>query len=256
LLLIRKSSGLRLTFALVLIAAVMASLATPAMSQTLQDSGQDGESGDTDQSADITNTGDNSNQCVGVQPVSNTGNAMTDIDIIIETPAGYQYTKRFDLKDLIDELDLDLEDIGSSIEINPELTVECAQEIQQAATAANEADSGSCAWSWDGGWWCYWSTDGSWWFYGSDGSYTAYDAGYWYWDGYFYWWSDGYYWWWTDGYYWYYDGWDYYSTVGNVSAGTLEAARGTMPLVTLGALTLIGTAGILIRRNRRHNSEG
>jgi LPXTG-motif cell wall-anchored protein len=48
---------------------------------------------------------------------------------------------------------------------------------------------------------------------------------------------------------------DYYSTACNVAAGTLDAARGTMPLVTLGALTLIGTAGILIRRNRRDNSE-
>ena len=42
---------------------------------------------------------------------------------------------------------------------------------------------------------------------------------------------------------------------GNVAAGTLDAARGTLPLITLGALTLIGTAGIVIRRNRRRDSE-
>jgi len=226
------------------------------MAQTTeQDTEQDGESGETDQGVDVSQSGDNSNQCVGVQPVSNTGNAQTIVDVIIQTPAGDQYTKRYDLLDLIDELDLDLEDIGSSIEINPELTVECAQQIQQAASAAG-VDTGYCTWYWDGGWWCYWSTDGSWWFQDYSGSYTAYGAGYWYWDGSYWWWSDSYSWWWTDGYYWYYDSVDYYSTVGNVAAGTLDAARGTLPLVTLGALALIGTAGILIRRNRRHDPEG
>jgi LPXTG-motif cell wall-anchored protein len=42
-----------------------------------------------------------------------------------------------------------------------------------------------------------------------------------------------------------------------VATGALDAAKGgTMPLVTLGALALVGTAGILIRRNRRHDSGG
>ena len=221
------------------------------MAETAQDLKQDGESGDSGQDVDVSQSGDNSNQCVGVQPVSNTGNAQTSVDIIIETPAGYQYTKRFDLKDLVDELDLDLEDIGSSIEINPELNVECAQQIEQAASAAGE-ETGYCEWYWDAGWWCYWSADASWWYYDQAGNYTAYDAA-WYWDGSYWWWTDGYSWWWTDGYYWY---WDSYYTVGNVAAGTLDAARGTLPLVTLGALALIGTAGILIRRNRRHDPEG
>jgi hypothetical protein len=35
-----------------------------------------------------------------------------------------------------------------------------------------------------------------------------------------------------------------------VASGTLDAARGTLPLVTLGALALIGTASLLVRRNR------
>ena len=76
-----------------------------------------------------------------------------------------------------------------------------------------------------------------------------YYYGGWWWLGY-----DG--WWWTDGYYWTLYGWDYYTTVSNVAAGTPDAARGTLPLITLGALALIGTAGILIRRNRRHDPEG
>jgi hypothetical protein len=221
------------------------------MAQTAQDTAQRGESGDSGQDVDVTQSGDNSNQCVGVQPVSNTGNAQTIVDITIENPAGDQYTKRVDLLDLIDELDLDLEDIGSSIEINPELTVECAQQIEQAASAAGE-ETGYCTWYWDAGWWCYWSADATYYYYDYYGNYTAYDDA-WYWDGYLWWWTDGYLWWWTDGYYWY---WDSYYTVSNVAAGTLGAARGTLPLVTLGALALIGTGGILIRRNRRQGPEG
>ena len=226
-------------------------LAAPAVAQNLteQEAEQEGESGDTDQSGRVSNTGDNANQCVGVQPVSNTGNAETQVDIIIETPAGHQYNKRFDLKDLVDELDLDLEDIGSSIEIAPEMTVECAQEVQQAATAAAEDDSGYCSWVWDDGWWCQWSTDGSWWAYDDGGSYTSYSDGYWYADVGGWWYYDSSGWWWWDGYYW--TAYGAYNTVSNVATGALDAAQErTMPLAILGSVALLGTAGVLIRRNR------
>ena len=75
-----------------------------------------------------------------MQPVSNTGNAITAVDIIVQLPSGKE-AKRFNIEDvaqLIDELDLDLEDIGSTIEMDPEQAVECAQAVDQAATAANE----------------------------------------------------------------------------------------------------------------------
>ena len=74
-----------------------------------------------------------------MQPVSNTGNAITAIDLIIHLPTGEQETKRRDIEavlDIIDELDLDLEDIGSTIEMDPEQAVECAQEVDQAAAAS------------------------------------------------------------------------------------------------------------------------
>ena len=107
-----------------------------------------------------------------MQPVSNTGDAITDIDIVLQLPTG-QDVKRFDTQDvldLIDELDLDLEDVGSTIELDPEQAVECAQAVDQAASAANEEaaneEPGYCTWYWYPGWWCYWSTDGSWWYYG------------------------------------------------------------------------------------------
>jgi hypothetical protein len=168
LLLIRSSSGLRLRFAPLILALVLlaAGFTIPAVAQTEQETDQEGESGDTGQSGEVSNSGDNSNQCVGVQPVSNTGDAITAVDIIIQLPSGKE-AKRFDIKDvsdLVDELDLDLEDIGSTIELNPEQAVECAQAVDQASSAANE-ETGYCTWYWDAGWWCYWSTDGSWWYY-------------------------------------------------------------------------------------------
>ncbi len=170
-LLIRSSSGLRLRFALILALVLLApGFAVTAQAQTTeQESEQEGESGDADQSGEVLNEGDNANQCVAVQPVSNTGNAITDIDIILDYPTG-QAAKRFNIQDfidLIDELDLDLEDVGSTIELAPEQQVECNQAVDQAATAATEEaeDPGYCTWYWDAGWWCYWSTDGSWWYY-------------------------------------------------------------------------------------------
>jgi hypothetical protein len=152
-----------LILALVLLAS---GFTIPAVAQTDQESDQEGESGDSDQSGEVSGSGDNSNQCVALQPVSNTGDAITDIDIILEYPTGRE-AKRFniqDMLDLIDELDLDLEDVGSTIELDPEQAVECTQAVDQASSVASE-EPGYCTWYWDAGWWCYWSTDGSWWYY-------------------------------------------------------------------------------------------
>ena len=140
-LLIRSSSGLRLrSFALILALVLLASgFAIPAAAQSDLESEQEGESGEGDQSGEVSNLGDSSNQCVGLQPVINTGNALTAIDVIIQLPTGEQETKRRDIEavlDIIDELDLDLEDIGSTIEMDPEQAVECAQAVDQAAAAS------------------------------------------------------------------------------------------------------------------------
>ena len=139
-LLIRSSSGLRLSFALILALVLLASgFAVPAAAQSDLESEQEGESGEGDQSGEVSNLGDSSNQCVGLQPVINTGNALTAIDVLIQLPTGEQETKRRDIEavlDIIDELDLDLEDIGSTIEMDPEQAVECAQAVDQAAAAS------------------------------------------------------------------------------------------------------------------------
>jgi hypothetical protein len=159
LLLIRSLSGLRLSFALILALVLLVSgFAVPAAAQTDLESEQEGDSGEADQSADLSQSGDNANQCVGVQPVSNTGNAITAIDIILQLPTGEQELSRHDTQaflDLIDELDLDLEDIGSTIELDPEQAVECAQAVDQAATASSDSDY------WNAYWEDYWA-----WYYG------------------------------------------------------------------------------------------
>jgi hypothetical protein len=186
LLLIRKSYGLRLRFVLILALVLLApGFAVTAQAQTTeQESDQEAESGDADQLGEVLNEGDNANQCVAVQPVSNTGDAITDVDIVIQLPTG-QDVKRFDINDvidLVDELDLELEDIGSTIELDPEQAVECAQAVDQAATAASEEDEPPfedvtgqdvpiCAPEWRQEWYPDWAS-GWWWFYWFQDCYT------------------------------------------------------------------------------------
>jgi hypothetical protein len=49
--------------------------AVPALAQISQEKEQESESGDVNQTLEISGGGDNSNQCVGIQGVTNTGNA-------------------------------------------------------------------------------------------------------------------------------------------------------------------------------------
>ena len=115
-----------------------------------QDVEQDAESGDVDQSFDVSQTGDNSNQCVGVQGVANTGNAQNVTDV---TQLGAQEDDlndfdrdRFFFDDFgffVDGFDrfdgdggaLEFEDVGSTIEVSPESTTTCDQQVNQAASA-------------------------------------------------------------------------------------------------------------------------
>ena len=81
---------------------------------------QEAESGDVDQSFDVSSTGDNSNQCVGVQGIANTGNAQNQTGVL-------QYGSEAD--------DFEFEDSGSSIEVSPENSTTCDQQVNQAASA-------------------------------------------------------------------------------------------------------------------------
>jgi hypothetical protein len=82
---------------------------------------QEAESGDVSQSFNVSNTGDNSNQCANVQGVANTGNAQNQIGVL-------QYGSEAD--------DFEFEDSGASIEVSPSSSVRCDQAVNQAATAS------------------------------------------------------------------------------------------------------------------------
>src|SRR5215212_4486695 len=62
--------------------AMLALAAIPALAQVSQENEQDAESGDLNQSSEVTQSGDNSVQCVGEQLVGNTGNAQTSTQVL------------------------------------------------------------------------------------------------------------------------------------------------------------------------------
>ena len=83
---------------------------------------QEAESGDIDQSFDVSSTGDNSNQTVSTQGVANTGNAQNVIDV-------------FHIGGDADDFEFD--EVGSSITVSPSSTTDSVQRIGQAASAAD-----------------------------------------------------------------------------------------------------------------------
>ena len=89
----------------------------PAVSQEFD---QQAQSGDVSQSFNVSNTGDNSNQCAGIQGVANTGNAQNQIGVV-------QYGSDAD--------DFSFEDSGSSINVSPTNLTSCDQQVNQAASA-------------------------------------------------------------------------------------------------------------------------
>src|SRR5918993_3536517 len=109
---------------LMLLAALLAMLAmaaVPAIAQIGQEGEQESESGEVDQSFAVTSEGDNSNQCAGISGVANTGNAQNQLDLI-------QYGSDAD--------DFEFDEVISSIEVSPENSTECDQQVNQAATAS------------------------------------------------------------------------------------------------------------------------
>ena len=101
--------------------AMLAVAAVPAIAQIGQETEQEGESGELDQSFEVTGSGDNSNQCANIQGVGNTGNSQNVIDLI-------QYGSEAD--------DIEFEEVGSDITVSPTNTATCDQQVNQAASAA------------------------------------------------------------------------------------------------------------------------
>ena len=107
-----------------LLAALLAMLivaAIPAIAQVSQETEQEGESGEVSQDFSATSEGDNSNQCVGIQGVANTGNAQNNTNIL-------QYRSEAD--------DFEFEEVGGTITVSPVNTTECTQMVNQAAAAS------------------------------------------------------------------------------------------------------------------------
>jgi arginase family enzyme len=108
---------------MMLLAALLAMFivaAVPAVAQISQENEQESESGNVDQSFEISGGGDNSNQCVGVQGIANTGNDQNQIGVL-------QYDS---------EADFEFDEVGSTIEVSPENTTTCDQQVNQAASAS------------------------------------------------------------------------------------------------------------------------
>jgi maltose-binding protein MalE len=109
---------------LMLLAAILAMAlvaVAPAIAQVSQESEQDTDSGDVDQSFTVTGGGDNSNQCVGLSGVANTGNSQNQIDLI-------QYASTAD--------DFEFDETGSTLTVSPVNTTDCTQAVNQAASAS------------------------------------------------------------------------------------------------------------------------
>ncbi len=101
--------------------AMLALAAIPAIAQVSQESEQETESGELNQTFEISGGGDNSSQCVGIQGIGNTGNVQNLTDVI-------QYGSEAG--------DFEFDEVNSSIELSPETSTTCDQQVNQAATAS------------------------------------------------------------------------------------------------------------------------
>ena len=109
---------------LMILTALLAKLAVaaiPAIAQVTQETEQEGESGDFDQSIEVKGGGSNSNQCVGIQGVGNTGNSQNTIDAIV-------YGAVTD--------DFKFDEVGSDITVGGSNETRCDQQVNQAASAS------------------------------------------------------------------------------------------------------------------------
>jgi hypothetical protein len=111
---------------LMLLAALLAMLivaAVPAIAQIGQESEQETESGEVDQSFEVSSTGDNSNQCANIQGVGQTGNVQNQTSLI-------QYGSEAD--------DFEFDEVGSSLDVSPANSTTCDQQVNQAASASGD----------------------------------------------------------------------------------------------------------------------
>ena len=150
-----------------------------------QETEQEAESGDIDQSFDVSQTGDNSNQTVGIQGTANTGNAQNITNVIDAGDFGdfdndgFVFCDRdrdgkddgdddcfvifsdfndgfFNDGDRVfvndgnnDDGDIEIEDSGAEITMSPNNTTNSSQQVNQAAAAS------APHWVWTGSEWMW-----------------------------------------------------------------------------------------------------
>jgi hypothetical protein len=90
-----------------------------------QSQDQEADSGDVDQSVNITNTGDNVNMCIGVLQNANTGNSQNQEGVVQDDSEA-------------DEVELES---GSRITVTPQLVVDCRQLILQIVMGQQPKES-------------------------------------------------------------------------------------------------------------------
>ena len=115
--------------------AMMLMLAVPAVADDIyQESEQEAESGEVDQAFKVIGSGDNSNQCEGIQGVANTGNAQNLIDVVqLDEDDDFDGDGRLDRNR---DGGFEFEEVGSTIEMSPESSTTCDQQVNQAASAS------------------------------------------------------------------------------------------------------------------------
>ena len=117
-----KGSGLRKFTIIAMMLAMTLAAAIPALAIEIgQEGEQESESGEVDQTFEVTGEGDNSNQCPNIQGVAQTGNSQNQLDLV---PV-------FSEAD-----DFEFDEVGSSIDESPTNTATCDQQVNQAASAS------------------------------------------------------------------------------------------------------------------------
>jgi uncharacterized membrane protein len=132
-----RRNGMKKLTILAAMLAVALVAALPALAVEIdQENEQDSESGEVDQTFEVSGGGDNSNQCAGVQGTANTGNAQNQVGVTqVDDDFFFDDDDNRD-RDRDGDTDFEFEDVGSTIEVTPESTTTCDQQVNQAATAS------------------------------------------------------------------------------------------------------------------------
>jgi hypothetical protein len=135
--------GMKKLMMLAAMVAITLVAAIPALAIEIdQDNEQESESGDVDQTFEVSSSGDNSNQCAGIQGVANTGNTQNQLGVTQVTDDDFffdddhRHHDRDRDRDRDGDTNFEFDDVGSTITVSPENSTDCAQEVNQAATAA------------------------------------------------------------------------------------------------------------------------